>query len=68
MLEIVDPFNAVNFSADSARFETGATVVVIAVVGVGETGATVVVAGVVGVEETGATVVEVGDGLELRPP
>jgi hypothetical protein len=68
MLEIVDPFNAVNFSADSARFETGATVVVIAVVGVGETGATVVVAGVVGLEETGATVVAVGDGLELGPP
>ena len=30
MLEIVDRFNAVNFSADSARFETGAAVVVVA--------------------------------------
>jgi hypothetical protein len=37
MLEMVDPFNAVNFSAESAKFETGATVV-----DVEETGATVV--------------------------
>jgi hypothetical protein len=49
MLEMVDPFNAVNFSAESAKFETGATVVDVV-----KTGATVV-----DVEETGATVVDV---------
>jgi hypothetical protein len=68
MLEIVAPFNAVNFSAESARFETGATVVVVALLGVEETGATVVVVALLGVEGTGATVVAVGDGLESRPP
>ena len=59
MLEMVDPFNAVNFSAESAKFETRTTVVDVeetgaTVVDVEETGATVV-----DVEETGATVVDV---------
>ncbi len=56
MLEMVDPFNAVNFSAESAKFETGATVV-----DVEETGATVV-----DVVKTGAIVVDVVLGRTAR--